>query len=72
MTTFFDTFRPKSQAECDHANTLREYEAAHRVWMNTSIFDAPATRDAAKRNLDTARANYVAAVKSAHPTWIVC
>ena len=33
-----DTFRPRNQAECDHANTLREYESAHKVWMNTSVF----------------------------------
>ena len=58
-----------TQAECDQANTLREFEQAHRVWMNTSVF-SDAGREA-KRVKDEARAKYVAAVKAAHPTWIV-
>jgi len=56
-----DTFRPKNQAECDHANTLREYEAAHKVWMNTSVFTeagriAKANKEAARERYETAPA----------------
>lgn len=56
-----DTFRPKNQAECDHANTLREYEAAHKVWMNTSVFTeagriAKANKEAARERYETALA----------------
>ena len=65
-----DTFRPRNQAECDHANALREFEAAHKVWMNTSVFTEAGKE--AKRVKEAARAKYVSAVKAAHPTWIVC
>jgi hypothetical protein len=56
-----DTFRPRNQAECDHANTLREYEAAHKVWMNTSVFTeagriAKANKEAARDRYETALA----------------
>lgn len=62
-------FIPKNQADCDHANTLRDYEAAHKAWMNTNIFTDAGKL--AKQRLDVARENYIAAVKAAHPTWIV-
>ena len=62
-------YRPVTQAECDHANTLRDYERAHKVWMNTSIFDSKAVQDEARRNLDHTRHEYLNAVKAAHPTW---
>lgn len=65
-----DTYRPKNQAECDHANALREYEAAHKVWMNTSVFTDAGKQ--AKYNLDVARDTLNKAVKAAHPTWIIC
>jgi hypothetical protein len=61
--------RPKNQAECDHANALREYEAAHKVWMNTSVFTEAGKR--AKRELGASREKLTLAVKAAHPTWIV-
>ena len=64
-----DTFRPRNQAECDHANTLREYEAAHKIWINTSVFTAAGKE--AKHNMDAAREKLTTAVKAAHPTWIV-
>lgn len=65
-----DIFRPTNQAECDHANALSEYEAAHKVWMNTSVFTEAGKQ--AKLALDAARQKYSAAVKAAHPSWIVC
>ena len=69
MRTISDTFRPKNQADCDVANTLREYEAAHKVWMNTSIFTEAGIE--AKLMLDATRKAYTEAVERAHPTWIV-
>ena len=65
-----DTFRPRNQADCDHANALREYEAAHKVWMNTAVHTDAGQQ--AKRILDAARLKFTTAVKAAHPTWIVC
>jgi len=64
-----DTFRPKNQAEADEANTLRDYERAHKVWMNTSVFTEAGQQ--AKATLADAREKYLTAVKAAHPTWIV-
>lgn len=58
-----------TQAECDHANALREYESAHKVWMNTSVFTEAGKE--AKRVLTEKRKQYIAAVEAAHPTWIV-
>lgn len=52
-----------------HTDALREYEAAHKVWMDTSVF-TEAGREA-RRRLDAAREKYTAAVKAAHPDWIV-
>lgn len=52
-----------------HTDALREYEAAHAVWMNTSVFTEAGKE--AKRRLDAVREKYLAAVKAAHPTWIV-
>lgn len=64
-----DTFRPRNQADCDHANALREYEAAHRIWMNTSVFTDAGK--AAKRAKDEAREKYAAAYMAANPTHIL-
>lgn len=64
-----DTFRPRNQADCDHANALREYEAAHKVWMNTSVFTDAGKE--AKRLLGDAREKLNTTTKAAHPDWIV-
>ena len=58
-----------TQAECDHWNTLREYEAAHAVWMDTPIHTDAGK--AAKATLDVARERYIAAYKANHPDHIV-
>ena len=65
-----DSFRPKTQTDCDHANAMRDYETAHKIWMNTSIFTEAGRQ--AKETLAIAREKYLAAVKAAHPSWIVC
>ncbi len=69
MRTLSDTWRPKNQLDCDVANTLRDYENAHRVYMNTSIFTDAGVE--AKLMLEATRKAYIAAVEAAHPTWIV-
>lgn len=59
------TFRqscPKTQAQCDRVNTLRHYEAAHRVWMDTCVFTEAGR--IAKGNLDIAREKYTAAIRA--------
>ena len=66
-----DTFRPRNQADCDHANALREYEAAHKVWMNTSIFQPATVREEVTRSKNEARAKYEAAYMAANPTHIL-
>lgn len=66
-----DTFRPRNQADCDHANALREYEAAHKTWMNTSIFQPETVRNEVTRTKNEARAKYEAAYKAANPTHIL-
>lgn len=71
MRTLSDTYRPKTQADCDHANALREYEAAHKVWMNTSIFQPQVVRDEVTRTKNEARAKYEAAYLAANPTHIL-
>lgn len=48
---------------------IRDYEMAHRVWMNNSVFTPKGIE--AKRNLDAARKVYVAAMEQANPTWII-
>ena len=50
-------------------DTLREYEAAHQEWMDTSVF-AP-NADRVRQRKDEARAKYTAAARAAHPDWIV-
>ena len=55
------------ELKAEYANTYREYEAAHKVWMNTSIFDSQQTRDAAKANLDKTRSAYDAVCKKVYP-----
>jgi hypothetical protein len=62
-------FRPTNQAECDHANALREYKAAHKTWMNASVFTEDGKQ--AKTALGAARHKYIEATKAAHPSWIV-
>lgn len=64
-----DTFKPRNQADCDHANALREYESAHKVWMNTSVFTYAGKE--AKRIKDEARAKYEAAYMAANPSHIL-
>lgn len=54
---------PKTQAECDHLNAMRDYEAAHKVWMNTSIFSPEGI--AAKKALREADLIYTAAQERA-------
>jgi len=66
-----DTFRARNQADCDHANALREYEAAQRVWMNTSIFQPEAVRDQVTRTKNEAWAKYEKAYMAANPTHIL-
>jgi hypothetical protein len=51
-----------SQSECDHANALREYESAHKVWMNTSVFTDAGKE--ARRVKDEARVKYETAAQS--------
>ena len=41
---------------------LREYEKAHAVWMNTSIFDPLKVRIEVAMRLEVARTAYVLAV----------
>lgn len=54
----------RTQAWCDVANTLREFEAAHKVWMNTSVFtDAGRI---ARDNKNDAMARYDSAVAAYH------
>lgn len=61
-----DRFTPRNQADCDHANALRDYERAHAAWMNTPIHtDAGKAALAAK---NTAREAYLAAYQAANPT----
>jgi len=50
-------------------DALLEYEAAHGVWMNTSVFTDAGKE--AKRIKDAARAKYEAAYMSANPTHIL-
>ena len=57
------TFSPKNQAECDEVNALRNYEAAHKVWMDTSVFADNAKE--VTRIKDEARAEYEAAYQQA-------
>lgn len=49
--------------------SLRAYEAAHRRWMNTSVFTAEGQR--AKHELKAARAAYEAEVRKANPSTII-
>lgn len=58
-----DRFRPKNQADCDYANALREYEAAHKVWLDTSVFTDAGKR--AKSTMDVAREKLIAARSTA-------
>lgn len=46
---------------------LREYEAAHKVWFNTSTFNHGAY-ERAKAALAIARHKYAIAYKLCHPT----
>lgn len=64
-----DRFIPRNQADCDHANALREYEAAHKVWMNTSVFTHAGKES--KRLKDQARIKFEAAYMTANPTHII-
>lgn len=47
---------------------LREYEAAHKVWMSTSIFQPKEVRESVRLALDRASANYKLAYEAANPT----
>lgn len=57
------------QTKCALTNALREYELAHAVWFNTSVFTEEGK--AAKEAKDKARARYEAAYKSHNPTHII-
>ena len=50
---------------------LRAYEAAHKVWMNTSIFQPKEVRESVRIALDVASANYKLAYVAANPTHTV-
>jgi len=50
-------------------DALREYEAAHEVWMNTSVFTEAGKE--AKRVKDIARTKYEAAYQAVYPTHIL-
>ena len=62
-------YRAVTETECNHVNALREYEAAHKVWMNTSVFTDAGKE--AKRIKDEARAKYESAYQVANPTHIL-
>ena len=49
--------------------SLRAYEAAHRRWMNTSVFTPEGQR--AKDELKTAREAYETEVRKANPSTII-
>lgn len=49
--------------------TLRAYEAAHAVWMNTSVFTKAG--EVAKAKKDEASALYMAAYRAHFPTHII-
>lgn len=57
--------QPPTQASCDRTNALREYEAAHKVWMATPVWSPE--NAAAVAELGSKRAVYDAAV-AAHET----
>ena len=57
------------QTNCNLTNALREYEAAHALWMDTPIH-TNAGREV-KRVKDAARAKYEAEYRKANPTHIV-
>lgn len=61
---------PWTQEQCDEANTLREYERAHKRWMNLSVFTPEGQQ--ARYDMLCARDQYVKAKKAAHPSWIIC
>lgn len=48
---------------------IRDYELAHTVWMNNSVFTPKGIE--AKRKLDEARAVYVTEMRAANPTWLI-
>lgn len=64
-----DSWKPKNQLDCDHWNALREYEAANKVWMNTSVFTDAGKE--AKRLNDLARTKYEIAYTAANPAHIL-
>lgn len=57
-----DKYRPKNQLDCNHANALRDYEAAHKIWMNTSVFTEAGA--IAKANKERCRIAYEAALEA--------
>lgn len=57
-----DKYRPKNQLDCDHANSLRDYEAAHKAWMNTSTFTEAGR--VARANKEAARLVYEATINA--------
>ena len=52
--------RHVTQAWCDRANALREFEAAHAIWMGASVFTPAGV--SAKAAKDAAMQRYAAAV----------
>lgn len=53
----------------EHEKALREYEKAHEVWMQTSIFDPLAKRVRAAWELYKTREKYVKSWFDAHPEY---
>lgn len=50
----YDLMVDPAQQRFEYNKALRAYEAAHAAWMDTSIFNADAHKEA-KRKLDEAR-----------------
>ena len=46
---------------------LAEYEAAHAIWFNTSIYASKEKKDEVDKNLKEARAKYDEAYKAEFP-----
>lgn len=51
-----------TQAYCDLANALREFERAHAIWMNTSVFTEEGKR--AKQEKDRTMKIYMEAYEA--------
>lgn len=61
-----NTIPSQSQIEADYDRVFRAYEAAHKIWMSTSVY-TEAGREA-KRIKDEARAAYDIAARAMFTT----